>query len=196
MAEPSTAKPTLVSRALRVFSIIAGVGIFAMMLHVLANVFMRYFFNSPIPNTLEVVSYWYMPIVAYLGFVLAKAAKEFIDAPLIFDSLTWGNRRILVIVFSIIGIGGCLLFAYFTFVDEALHGLATQATGGVSNLPIWPVFFLPPAIFVILAVMYGWDLVKAARGEIDEPESAEDALGDIADELEAELQQQEAKSEK
>lgn len=163
--------------ALRIFRIIASIGIVIMMLHILANVFTRYLFNSPLPNTLEYVSFWYLPIVSVLGFVLAKQANEFIDAPLIFDKLTWGNRRILVIMFSGMGLVVCSAYTYFTFVNEALHGLKVQTTGGVSSLPIWPVFFLVPVIFAILAVIYLVDLIKAVRGELGVHDAA--AGGDV-----------------
>lgn len=160
--------------ALRIFNIIASLGIVVMMLHILANVFTRYLFNSPLPNTLEYVSFWYLPIVAALGFVLAKHANEFIDAPLIFDKLTWGNRRVLVIMFSGLGVVVCSAYAYFTFVNEALHGLKVQTTGGVSSLPIWPVFFLLPAVFLILVAMYLMDLIKAIRGDLGVHDTADD----------------------
>lgn len=173
--------------ALKIFNIIASVGIVIMMLHILANVLTRYLFNSPLPNTLEYVSYWYLPVVAALGFVLAKQANEFIDAPLIFDKLTWGNRRILVIMFSGMGIVVCSAYAYFTFVNEALHGLKVQTTGGVSSVPIWPVFFLVPAIFAILAVLYLIDLVRAIRGELGVHDIPDDDVDGFAGQMGGEL---------
>ena len=191
-SEQQEQKSRLGTVALRIFNVVASLGLMIMMLHILANVFTRYLFNSPLPNTLEWVSFWYLPIVATLGYVLAKHANEFIDAPLIFDKLTWGNRRILVMVFSAIGFVVCGAFAYFTFVNEALHGLRVQTTGGVSTLPIWPVFFVGPAIFAILAIMYLVDGVKAFRGELGVHDiSASEELDEFAavmdEELEAEL---------
>lgn len=187
MSEESSERRTLGSHALQVFNVIASAGILIMMLHVLANVAMRYLFNSPIAGTHEVVSYWYMPIVAFLGFVLAKNANQNVEAPLIFDRLTWGNRRVLVMLGATIGSVVCALFAYFTFTGEALHGLERRTTGGVSSVPIWPVFFLPSLVFLILTVMFAWDAYRAVRGDIgetpDEPvfPTADAGIDDLAD---------------
>ena len=164
------------SRALQVFSVVASIGILVMMLHVLANVATRYLFNAPVAGTLEMVSYWYMPVVTFLGFVLAKQADEHIEAPLIFDRLTWGDRRVLTVACGVVAAALCAAFAWFAFTGEALHGLERRTTGGVSTIEIWPVFFLPPVVFLILAVMYGSAVVRAARGQIDEPSSPGSAL--------------------
>jgi len=166
---------TLGARALFVFQVISSVAIFVLMLHVLAHVFMRYVFNAPIQGTTEMVAYYYMPIVALLGFVLAKHAKEIIEAPLIFDNLTWGNRRILV-VFSA-GLAAIMtgLWTYFTFTEFALHGLKIRAVGGVSTIQVWPIFFLVPLVFLILCGMYVRDIVRAARGQIDEHRDEDEA---------------------
>lgn len=179
--------------ALRIFTAVASLGIVVMMLHILANVLMRYLFNSPLPNTLEWVSFWYLPIVAFLGFVLAKHGNEFIDAPLIFDKLTWGNRRILVILFSVVGFIMCAAYAYFTFVNQAIHGFEVKTTGGVSSLQIWPVFFLGSAVFAILAVMYLRDLVKAVKGDIGIHDHAADDFEELAAKLDNDIDKETAR---
>jgi TRAP-type C4-dicarboxylate transport system permease small subunit len=75
--------------ALNAFRAISTIVVFALMLHTLANVALRYVFNSPLGGTLEYVSYWYMPIVAFLGMILAKQARQIIEAPILFDRLSW-----------------------------------------------------------------------------------------------------------
>lgn len=171
--------------SLAVFRVVASVGIFALMIHTLANVVGRYAFNRPLPGTTEFVAYWYMPIVAFLGFVLAKQAKELIEAPLVFDNLTWGNRRMLVITNAAIAVVMCGLFAYYTFTGDALHGLKVGAVAGVSTISIVPVLFLPPLVFVILTCMYVYDIVRAFRGHIDvdrdEDEAAFGTVPDLSD---------------
>lgn len=177
---PSTPpKRSIGEKVLFAMSVIAGIAMFAIMLHTLANVAGRFLFNAPVANTIEIVSYWYMPILAYFGFVLAKVAKQSIDAPIVFDNLTWGNRRILVIAACVIATLFCALAAYYTLTGDAIHGMQTGKTAGVSSVVIWPVLFIPPIIFAVLTAMYIWEAVQAARGNFD------DAVHDVEAELEA-----------
>src|SRR5690606_18468278 len=106
---------------------------------------------------------------------------DMIEAPLIFDNLTWGNRRILVLIASAIGVVMCALWAYYG-LQGAIHAFEIKLQGGVSTIPVWPVHFLPPLIFVILAVMSGLEGVRALRGRIDTKHDLDEvALGSLAD---------------
>ncbi|HWK76302.1 TRAP transporter small permease [Microbacterium sp.] len=183
-------KPGTGSRPIKILEIIGAAVIFVMMLHTLANVVGRFAFNFPVLGTLEIVQYWYMPTIAFLGFIVAKFLNEHIEAPIIFDSLTWGNRRLLVIVNGILAVVTCLLFAYFTFVGQALHGVETGATAGASTVPIWPVMFLLPVVYLILSAQWAIDVLSAARGRIDETDEADQTMAtfvsdDMSDSTEA-----------
>ncbi|MDP3950269.1 TRAP transporter small permease [Microbacterium sp.] len=164
----------------RIMMIVGVAAIFAIMAHTLANVFMRFVFNAPIPNAIEVISYWYMLILAYVGFVLAKLAKQAMDAPIIFDSLTWGNRRLLMIFSNALATAFCSIAAYFTLVSDALPSAQIEKTAGASTLPVWPVLFVVPVVFAVLAVLYAIDTVKAVGGHFDA--EAEDLDAVLADE--------------
>lgn len=186
----NSSKPRFGARLIKILEIIAAAFIFVMMLHVLVNVVGRYAFNSPVRGTLEIVQYWYMPIVAFLGFIVAKHLNEHIEAPIIFDSLTWGNRRLLVIINALVAVATCLLFAYFTFFGQALHGLQIGATAGASTVPIWPVMFLVPIVYVTLSMQWAFDVIRAGRGQIVERDDADQTTAtfvadDLADQTEA-----------
>lgn len=49
------------------FSLIAGATLFFMMLFISTDVFLRFFFNSPIQGTLEITGEYLMVIVVYFG---------------------------------------------------------------------------------------------------------------------------------
>lgn len=179
MTKTSTT-PSTGGRLIKTLEIVGALFIFVMMLHILANVVGRFAFNTPVLGTLEFVQYWYMPIVAFLGFMVAKHLNEHIEAPIIFDSLTWGNRRLLVIINGVLAIATALLFAYFTFEGQALHGLAIGATAGASTVPIWPVFFLPPVVYVVLSFQWALDVFRATRGQINQRDEADQVLATVA----------------
>lgn len=153
-------------RIMRVLHVVAAIGIFLIMLTVLFNVGGRYFFDTPLPYSSEIVGFFELPVVALLGMVIAKHLNEHLQAPLIFDQLTWGNRRILVTVATALVAATLLVFTYFSFV-EALHGFEIKRVAGVSSIQSWPVLFLLPVVFLTLAIYYGADCVQAIRGRFD-----------------------------
>jgi len=162
------AKRTVMDRVVWFIEWIAAGFIFLMMLHILISVFGRYFFNQPVPYTQEVAGQFYMPIIALIGMIVAKHRSEHLQAPLIFDQLTWGNRRILVVFQSTLCALVMVLFAYFTFTGDFLHGLKVHEKAGISPFEIWPVLLLLPITFTALAVYYVLDLINAIRGKFDE----------------------------
>lgn len=171
-------KKGAIGHIIKIVELVAAFGIFVMMGHILANVAGRFFFNKPLIFTQEIVGYVYLPIVALLGMMVAKYLNEHLQAPLIFDQLTWGNRRILVMISTFLVTAVCLLFVWFTF-EEALHGFLVKATGGVTTVQIWPVLWLVPITFFFLAVFWLAEGINAARGRLDvknEEEMAEDFL--------------------
>lgn len=177
-------KPTFTDRVTRVLGIVGALAIFAILIHTLANVAMRFLFNAPIPNAIEIISYWYMLILAYVGFVLAKLAKQTMDAPIIFDSLTWGNRRVLVVFSNALATAFCAVTAYFTLTGDALPASQINKMAGASTLPVWPVLFIVPVVFAVLAVLYAVDTVQAVRGVFDaDAEDVEVALAESEVEL-------------
>jgi TRAP-type C4-dicarboxylate transport system permease small subunit len=179
--DPMTSEDRKVgSRITAAISILGGAAIFAILLHTLANVVMRFFFNSPLPNAIEIVSYIYMLVLGYSGFLLAKFAKQTMDAPIIFDSLTWGNRRLLVIFASALAAIFCGATAYYTLTGEAIPGMLIGKTAGASTLVIWPTLFLVPVVFAVLAVSYVADTVNAVQGRFDDGSDLEAAFNEVA----------------
>ncbi|WP_244928924.1 TRAP transporter small permease [Nocardioides sp. W7] len=132
---------------------------FLMMLHVTANAVMRTWFDSPIDNTLEMVEYWYLPLVAFLGFIAAQHRGQHIAADLVFEMLPAVTKRfVLAFVFvlcSVVVAG----FAWFGW-GEAMHAKEIGKTAGVSDLIAWPAYFLVPLAFGSLTIQF---LVAAWR---------------------------------
>src|SRR5687768_17014338 len=108
-----------------------------MMFHITANAILRTWFDAPLPDTLEITQYWYLPIVAFLGFVAAQHRGQHIAADLIFERLPHVVRPyVLALMFAL-----CALvaagFAWFSF-PEAMHSMDIDRTAGVSDLVSWP----------------------------------------------------------
>jgi TRAP-type C4-dicarboxylate transport system permease small subunit len=157
----------------------AVIVMFLMMFHITANAILRTFFDAPLPNTLEITQFWYLPIVAFLGFVAAQHRGQHIAADLIFERLPHVVRPyVLALMFAL-----CALvsagFAWFSWA-EALHSYEIGRTALVSDLVSWPTYFLPPLAFGVLTVQFAWAAVRS----ITDPSLAEaPVVGDIDDAL-------------
>lgn len=78
---------TALGRVIRVVAIAAGFAIALMMLHVTADVTLRYLRGSGLPGTLTIVSYYYMVIVAFVPLGLAELRRAHIQMELVTDLL-------------------------------------------------------------------------------------------------------------
>ena len=59
----------LLSRVIDSMTVISGLAIALMMIHITLDVVMRNFFNYPLPGTITIVSYYYMAITAFMPLV-------------------------------------------------------------------------------------------------------------------------------
>jgi TRAP-type C4-dicarboxylate transport system permease small subunit len=126
---------------------------FVMMVHVTANALLRTFADHPLPNTLEIVQFWYLPIIAFLGFVAAQHRGQHIAADLIYAKLPQATRPyVLAVMFVLCGLL-CLGFAWFGW-KEAISSYESKRTAGVSGLVAWPTYFLVPLAFGSLTVQF------------------------------------------
>lgn len=147
----------------RVIEVPAVLVVFAMMGHVTANALSRSLLDHPLPNTLEIVQYWYLPIVALLGFVAAQARGQHIAADLIYERLPVAARAWVLGFLLLVSAGVCVAVTWFSW-PEALSALETRRTAGVSTVPVWPVVFLVPLVFALLALQLVAQAVQLVRG--------------------------------
>lgn len=136
---------------------------FAMMLLIGANAVLRTWFDRPIDHSLELVQYWLLPSVALLGFVAAQSRAQHITTDLVYKFLPSVAQRVVLTAGFALSAAVAAGFAWYGW-GEALHSFEIRRTAGVSTLPSWPVYFLVPLSFGILAVQWGVACVQAARG--------------------------------
>ena len=136
---------------------------FVMMVHISLNAVMRAFWSSPLPNTLEITQYWYLPVIAFLGFIAAQRRGQHVSADLIYEMLPLVTKRwVQAVSFVLVGTV-CAGFAGFD-LQEALHAFDIRRTAGVSDLPAWPPYFLAPVAFGSLTIQFYLAAVRAVFG--------------------------------
>lgn len=129
-----------VSESLRA---VGEVGIVSMMLIVIADVAMRSIFNAPILGTLEVVTYWCMVTVSFVGMWLAQKRNEQISVTMLTDRFS-AQGQLLHRLF-----GNLLTFLFLLAVgwygwSSALDNMARGEFTGATHVLIWPMRFLVP----------------------------------------------------
>lgn len=146
----------------RVLSAVTAVALIMMMLHVVANAVLRHFFDEPIYGTNEFVAYWYMPVVVLLGIPAAQLRNEQITVTLAVDRMKPMSALIFKVFACSLGFLVALGFAWFGLI-EAMEMMEIGATAGVVDVIAWPVYFLVPVVFVLLALLYAFAIVMTIR---------------------------------
>lgn len=139
---------------------VAAVVVIAMMLHTLANALGRYIFSAPIYGTNEMVAYWYLPGVVLIGFVAAQAQKEHISVSILYDNIPRRNQLEYTVFSGVVSALLCGAFAWFGLL-EALDNLAIGAMAGNSSIIMWPITFIVPVMFALLAALLVIQVVGA-----------------------------------
>lgn len=164
-------------------SIVAAVALIVMMLHVVAHALLRYSFNAPIDGTNEIVAYWYLPAVALLGIPAAQLQNEQITVTLAIERMNPISASIFKVFACILGALTSIGFAWYGFA-EAMKNMAIGSTAGVTDIITWPIYFLVPIVFVMLAILYVIDMfliVRTREHEVDLVFTGEKAERDIED---------------
>lgn len=155
------ARPATAQAVGRITNLVAAPGVFvliAMAVHITANALSRRLLGAPLPFTLEVAQYWYLPVVAAIGFVVAQLRNDHIIADLLFDrfpraSQPWVEGAGLMLS-GIVSAGA----AWFT-LSTALQSLERHKTAGHSPLPTWPAEMIVGVSLAVLAILL---LLRAA----------------------------------
>jgi TRAP-type C4-dicarboxylate transport system permease small subunit len=150
-------------------SAITAVVLIAMMVHITLHALLRFFFSAPIYGTNEMVQFWYLPLVALLGIPAAQLQRQHITVTLATERMRFWNAAIFKMFAAVLGAILSGLWAWFGF-QEALDRMAMGATAGVTDIVVWPVYFLVPLTFGLLAALYVVEIVAIRR--LDDPEAA------------------------
>lgn len=135
-----------------IFSLVGGLGIFLMLIHVTSDVFLRQVFNFPPPATVLVVSHYYMVMIAFFPLGWAELRGDMISV----EVLSWlfkGNALKIKTILIDLLIAVIYLFLTVTTWDIAMAEFKVksyQVSLGVV-IPIWPSYFILPIAFCVAA---------------------------------------------
>lgn len=147
----------------RLFEHLSSLFLLLMMLHVTADVFMKYFFNAPIEATIETVTYYYMIGIVFLPLAAVELRSEHIVVDLFVKRF---SPRIQLVFYGFACLCGMLYFGILTrqtFLD-ALRATAGRETVMANFLfYVWPSRWALPIGMGCMVLALGWNLLRALR---------------------------------
>jgi TRAP-type C4-dicarboxylate transport system permease small subunit len=158
--------PRLKTSAGLLIDIPATIVIFVMLVHVTANALLRTFAGAPLEYTLEIVQYWYMPFLVFLGFIAAQRRGQHISTDLIFGKFPDRSKRYVVsITFAVCAVLTALLATYGYGTAVEMQQINKHA--GVTPVPSWPTYYLVPLAFGVMTLQLVYESVQVLRGKSD-----------------------------
>ncbi len=157
----------LLSRIIDWMTVISGLAIALMMVHIVLDVLLRNFFNYPLPGTMTIVSYYYMAIAAFMPLAFAEQKSAHISVEVVTELMPKGVQRHLAGWMLLLS---AVIFALMTVRSwgEAMskYGIKASIVQGEDSLPVWPTyFFLPVGCLLMFMVVAYKFIVYLTRQE-------------------------------
>lgn len=129
----------LVSHISQIFLYISAVAIFLMSLLCFCDVFMRYFFNSPIHGGQEMVT-CFMAIFVFCGMGMATRRYRLTRVPLFLDMMKPAAKSFVEAVGSLLCCACSALFCRQLALSAIRYSKKLSVTVQTIEIPIWPLY--------------------------------------------------------
>lgn len=135
----------VLSRLVDAVTVLSGLAIALMMLHITADVIARYAFNYPLPGTITVVSNFYMVLVAFLPLAFAEQKAAHISVEVVTERLPgWLQKHLAGWMLLVSAAVFALLTARTWQEATAKHAINASIVQGEDMIPVWPTYFFLP----------------------------------------------------
>ncbi|WP_337997691.1 TRAP transporter small permease [Oleispirillum naphthae] len=149
----------------RVGVILTGAATLLMLVHVTLDALGRSFLHIPATGAMEIVSYYYMVIIIFVGSFVAAYQKHHIMVDVIYRLLPRKGRAAVYVI------GQALTLAYLAAFALALGRQALRRTAEfeeidalVAYLPIWPARWIAFAAIAAMAALVAVRIAAFLRG--------------------------------
>lgn len=134
---------TFVSSISKFLAGIAGISAAGLMVHVALDVSSRNILNTPIPGTLETVTYVWMPTIVFLALPYALQQNEHLRMTLMVDGITQQMKSVAWTVSMLSVLFLSALLAVFLWSEAfSAYGIGEADTSSSVVVPIWPIKFI------------------------------------------------------
>jgi TRAP-type C4-dicarboxylate transport system permease small subunit len=144
----------MADRVARGLALVGSIGVLALLVHVTADVVSRNLFRMPIPATNEIVSRYYMVLIAFLPLAWVERNRSMVSVELLDMAMSPGMKRASDAVVALLAAVIYAAIAWVTWA-EALRAFNTGSFVDVlgRRVPVWPTYFLPPLGFLLAALV-------------------------------------------
>lgn len=165
----------LADKLAQALAFLGAIGVLAMMVHVCADVLSRALTGASLPATVEIVSYYYMVLVAFLPLAWVERRNGMISVELVEFLLTPRLRQLSDISIALFAVTAYAVMAYASSLTAVKnYETGTFVVALQTKIITWPGYFLPPAGFALAAavmVIRLLDLVAGNRRSDEEIEA-------------------------
>ncbi|WP_158310076.1 TRAP transporter small permease [Bordetella petrii] len=145
----------------RAATTLAAIGLFCMMVMVVLDIVLKYVLHQPIPGTLEMVSFYFMAVCAFLPFAYVQKTEHHIVMTLATDLMPPNVQRVLIAVGYLVGAAYLAVMTWASAGEALRMTLIGEATGATHfDVLIWPGRWCVPAGAGLMAC---WMILQAAK---------------------------------
>lgn len=156
----------IIDRFSSIAAVGAGIAMVALLVNVAVDVLARTIGGRPLGLTLELTTYWWMPVLVTLAYALTEQGREHITVTVLLDRLSNRMRRIIEGGFSGLSTAIVSVLAWFTIVDAAGATEIRQAANSVPPLEYWPIKILAAAGLTLLALQMAATTFRILSGRM------------------------------
>lgn len=166
------------SQSVRILALVAALGTVAMMLHICLDVFLRNVFRISLDTAPEVVARYYMVLVAFLPLAWLERREGMVSVELLEWVIGPRMRQISDISVALLSALAYSILFWTTFKSALNHyNVGTFVEFVDFKMPVWHSYFLPPAGFVLAAIIC---VIKAFEYLIDPIDSGSDKISEVS----------------
>lgn len=155
----------LADRVAQGLALIGSLGVLALLVHVTVDVVTRNLLGRPIPATNEIVSHYYMVLIAFLPLAWVERGRAMVTVELLDAMLSEPLKRVSDVLVALLATAIYGAIAWVTW-ETALSNFRIGSFVDVLGyrVPIWPTYFLPPLGFVLAGLVTLLRAVQSVRG--------------------------------
>ncbi len=146
----------LLSKIIDNMTIVGGLIITAMMLHITIDVILRFAFNTPLPGTITIVSYYYMVAAVFIPLAFAEQKNSHISVEVVTDHLPAFLQKYLVIISNLSAATVFSLLLVRTWEEaEKKRAIGASIVQGGDSISIWITYYFVPigcGLMVLIAI--------------------------------------------
>lgn len=156
----------ITTRINRLYLFVGGVALVLMALHVSLDAIGKYLFSVPIPATLEIVAYYYMPAVVALPLAFVEMKNSHVSVEMVHQLFSPTVQRINLILNGLITAGFLGILTWLAAREAWRKFLIGEFMFGEYPLIIWPgrvIFVLGTIFFTVVVFEKTIGFIVAAR---------------------------------